>query len=470
MSDADTAYKAAQDEIARVKAAGGTELRLNDKAFRALKVLPPEIADLAALVRLDLDQTQVADLTPLRNLSALHVLDLDQTQVSDLAPLRDLSALQSLVLTGTQVADLAPLRGLSALERLRLDQTQVADLTPLHDLSALEVLFLGQTQVADLAPLRDLSALQGLSLEQTQVFDLTPLCDLSALERLRLDQTQVADLRPLLSVEGLRRGAENRAATAGLFFDACPALRNDPALQELHGIDDRHERTLRVLDYLATLPPWPEPLPWEDKPRGTGNGPGAPERTATAGTAPPPHGLPRRITASRARQVLETHSPDLRGQCQFVTDQIDDTLARQIPAKPNDPTELAEWTHLVNTLELSRTAIASLHDALPEQAGESPVTDDEANRLKQAFETAIATLQKASAYIDGPAEAHGRTYAGLLKIGVCSALAAPIALISAQPVALVGGGLYAMLYGKGAALDVVKAIGRRPGEDQHHTG
>lgn len=116
------------------------------------------------------------------------------------------------------------------------------------------------------------------------------------------------------------------------------------------------------------------------------------------------------------------------------------------------------WTHLVNTLELSCAAIISLHSAIPAQADERPVTDDEANRLKQAFETAIATLQKASAYIDGSGEAHGRTYAGLLKIGVCSALAAPIAL----PLALIGGGLYAMLYGKGTAIEVVKAISVAP--------
>jgi len=38
----------------------------------------------------------------------------------------------------------------------------------------------------------------------------------------------------------------------------------------------------------------------------------------------------------------------------------------------------------------------------------------------------------------------------------------PIALIGAHTVALIGGGLCAMLCGKGAALDIVKAIGGAP--------
>lgn len=51
MSDAETAYKAAEAEIERVRANGGDILKLSGKDF-------------TALTRLYLDGTQVSDLTP----------------------------------------------------------------------------------------------------------------------------------------------------------------------------------------------------------------------------------------------------------------------------------------------------------------------------------------------------------------------------------------------------------------------
>jgi soluble cytochrome b562 len=322
-------------------------------------------------------------------------------------------------------------------------------------LDRLELLNLARTQVADIAPLQGLGNLLWLDLDRTRVANITPLQGLENLQALDLDGTQVADLRPIADLP--RLGDRPR----GLRFADTPAARATPELTRLSQIQATRQRTHETQADLKTLPPWPEPLPWEKTQAAASPSP-EPATVSPAHAAPdgpPPYGLPRRITAGRARQVLETHSTDLREQCQFVTAQINDTLAQQIPAKPNDPEQLEAWTHLVNTLELARAAVTSLQAAVPEQTNDRRVTDDEANRLKQAFETAIAKLQEASAHIDGAGEAHGRTCAGLLKIGVCSAVAAPIALISAQPMALVGSGLYAMLYGKGAALDVVKAIG-----------
>jgi hypothetical protein len=434
MSDADEAYKAAERKIAEARERGDTRLDFESEAFRALDRLPPGIGKLNRLRVLHFDKTQIADITPLQGLENLQALGLTNTQVADITPLKDLGNLQALHLSALQVADITPLQGLVNLQRLVLTLIGVSDIAALQGLVNLQLLNLHDTRVADITPLQSLENLQTLILDGTQVADLRPIADLP-----RLGDGPLGSLR----------------------FTNTPAARATPELTRLAQIKDDEQRTRDTLAYLKTLPPWPDPLPWAETPATASPSPetatGSPERAAPDG--PPSHGLPRRITAGRARQVLETHSDDLREQCQFVTGQINDTLAQQIPAKPNDPDQLEAWTHLVNTLELARAAVTSLQSAVPEQTNDRPVTEDEANRLKQAFETAIAKLQEASAYIDGAGEAHGRTYAGLLKIGVCSAVAAPIALISAQPVALVGSGLYAMLYGKGAALDIVKAIG-----------
>ncbi len=204
MSDADKAYAAALKEIERVKASGETEISFDNKPYHALQKIPPEITDLKNLKTLDINQTQVSDLSPLTGMTALQTLLLNRTQVSDLSPLTGMTALQALILDQTQVSDLSPLTGMTALQVLTLNQTQVSDLSPLTGMTALHRLYLNQTQVRDLSPLTGMTALQTLLLNQTQVRDLSPLTGMTALHTLWFDQTQVSDLSPLTGMTALQ--------------------------------------------------------------------------------------------------------------------------------------------------------------------------------------------------------------------------------------------------------------------------
>jgi Leucine-rich repeat (LRR) protein len=200
---AEQAYAAAVEEIARVKAAGETNLDLSGEAFHALTSIPPELAGLTNLETLYLANTQVSDLAPLARLTDLTTLNLDNTQVSDLTLLAGLTKLMRLDLDHTPISELSPLAGLKNLETLYLDRTQVSDLTPLAGLTNLETLYLDNTQVSDLAPLARLTNLMRLDLDHTQVSDLAPLASLTNLETLDVDNTQVSDLAPLASLTNL---------------------------------------------------------------------------------------------------------------------------------------------------------------------------------------------------------------------------------------------------------------------------
>ena len=216
-------------------------------------------------------------------------------------------------------------------------------------------------------------------------------------------------------------------------------------------IEDDKERTKKTLAYLRSLPPWPEPLgPVQPSiGQGTGN-----QRDTNDG----PAGLSR-LSLSRARAVLEHDYPDLRDRCSYVVGQLNDVLAAQLPAKPNDPEKLADWEHLLRTLELSRAAMIGLHEALPEGISDRPVTEEDAKRLRDRFQAAIELLQTASRYLDGAAEDHGRTYAGLLKLGVCAAVASPLALVSGTTFAITAGAIHVMLYGSEKVGDAAKLFG-----------
>ncbi len=305
-TEAEKAYLWAEQEIARVKAEGGTELYFHSLKVIALTALPREIADLPALrslslmvtqvadisalqgltglQSLSLRGTQVADISALQGLTALQHLDLADTRVADISALRGLNALQSLNLRGTQVADISALRSLTALRSLNLWDTQVADISKLQGLTALQSLNLMNTQVADISKLQGLTTLQSLHLSGTQVDGITALQNLTALlhldlagtqvddisalaglntlQNLDLSGTQVRDLRPVLAMPDL--GTEEKELyNNGLKFALTPATRADSELARLADIEDGADRTRETLAYLKTLPPYPAPLPWD---------------------------------------------------------------------------------------------------------------------------------------------------------------------------------------------------------------
>ena len=295
MTDAEKAYERARELIAKAKAGGATRLSFESDDMRALAALPPEIAELAGLRILDLDKTQVSDLTPLSGLTGLTelrlnstpvsdltplsgltgltVLGLDFTPVSDLTPLSGLTGLTVLHLNDTSVSDLTPLSGLSGLTELRLESTLVSDLTPLSGLFGLTLLWLHATSVSDLTPLSglseltdlwlsatsvsDLTPLSGLSgltdlwMNDTPINDLTPLSGLSGLAQLRLDGTQVRDLRPTR----LLRELVEAPGILGLTFTASLATKEDPRIAEISEIEDNAERARALFEYLEDWEP-----------------------------------------------------------------------------------------------------------------------------------------------------------------------------------------------------------------------
>lgn len=93
MSDARTAYAAAQALIEKAREDGAISISFDIEDCRALTRIPPEIGKLTALTSVDLDKTAITDLTPLSPLTGLRDLHLDGTEVTDLRPLRDLEKL-----------------------------------------------------------------------------------------------------------------------------------------------------------------------------------------------------------------------------------------------------------------------------------------------------------------------------------------------------------------------------------------
>lgn len=118
---AEKAFRAAERLIAEAKDKGAASLTLDRRETQALMVLPESIAELTTLRSLDLEDTQVSDLSPLTGLTGLRVLGLARTRVTDLSPLTTLQDLHALWIDRTEVQDLTPVLSLPRLVEAPLD-------------------------------------------------------------------------------------------------------------------------------------------------------------------------------------------------------------------------------------------------------------------------------------------------------------------------------------------------------------
>ena len=194
------------------------------------------VEDLAPLRTLtDLTLLQVSgdfsDLSPIENLTNLTSFGVQDSNVADLSPLADLEDLEDLVLVNNQISDLSPLSGLTKLVFLNLENNNVADLAPLADLARLESLNLTDNEVSDLTPLADLTDLVFLYLSQNNISDLAPLTGLTELQNLYLDDNQIDDFAPLIENEGLT--GDDIVKLEGNLVETCPGTAGARTIEVL---------------------------------------------------------------------------------------------------------------------------------------------------------------------------------------------------------------------------------------------
>src|SRR5271157_3202175 len=163
------------------------------------------LKELKNVTTLDLGYTQVKDVSPLKGLTNLTWLNLSLTKVSDVSALKELPKLTWLDLNGTRVRDVSPLKGLTNLTTLDLSRAPLSDVSPLKELRNLTTLYLSDTKVSDVSPLKELTNLTTLDLTGTKVSDVSPLKELTNLTELDLSYTPVSDVSPLKELRNLTK-------------------------------------------------------------------------------------------------------------------------------------------------------------------------------------------------------------------------------------------------------------------------
>lgn len=164
-------------------------------------------------------------------------------------------------------------------------------------LTGLQSLSLRKSRITDLAPLAGMTGLQSLDLGGTLITDLAPLAGMKRVRELWIDNTNVTDLRPATALNMLgtsllsdKRQTVSMTVFNGLSFVNTLATERDAHLAELAKISHDQERTLRTLEYLRSLPPWPEPYTPAATPDGS-----PPQPIGGVPAAPDPDQVPRLV-------------------------------------------------------------------------------------------------------------------------------------------------------------------------------
>ncbi len=185
------------------------------------------ITKLVGLKELNISNTQINDISPLRNLSVLEVLNAENTVIENLKPLQYTDKIKSLLLSNTNVTDLSSIYEKTGLEILDISNTkitslssiskannlielkarglEVSDIQPIVDNPKLEILDISNTGIIELAGVESLENLVSLDISNTSIDELLPLSKLKYLQFLFAENTLIDDLTPITSLPHLKR-------------------------------------------------------------------------------------------------------------------------------------------------------------------------------------------------------------------------------------------------------------------------
>ncbi len=155
------------------------------------------LKELTNLKFLDIDSNRILDVSPLKELTNLTWLDIDDNRIVDVSPLKELTNLKYLDLDGNRISDISPLKELTNLTFLDIDENEISDISPLKELTNLTVLDIEGNKISDISVLSTLINLTELDLHNNEIVDISALKNLRKLKILDLSENHITDFSPI---------------------------------------------------------------------------------------------------------------------------------------------------------------------------------------------------------------------------------------------------------------------------------
>lgn len=180
-----------------------------------------------ALMKLDLENNEIVDLTPIKDLKLLQSIDLSSNKIESLEALAGLVQSQYLQVSKNGIVDLGPLRGMANLRSLYAAENKIKSIEPISGLRKMWTLHISGNPIEDLTSLSQLAGLESISLRG---------CGIKSLEFVRalkpnllvLTDNPIGDFGPLVETVEADAKADSRFAPyLRLYLDE--SLLKDPA-------------------------------------------------------------------------------------------------------------------------------------------------------------------------------------------------------------------------------------------------
>jgi Leucine Rich repeats (2 copies) len=171
-----------------------------------------EPLNLPSLEELKMTDSEIEDITFLKDIKSLKILSLGKNKIKDISPLSSLINLEDVELYNNQIRDLSPLKNSTKIFFLSLGGNHLENISPLKDLVRLNFLSLqsnrhisGEFGVIDISSLENMIAMRELNLRDNKIVDLSPIANLKNLIRLNVSRNQINDCNPLFSLKQSNR-------------------------------------------------------------------------------------------------------------------------------------------------------------------------------------------------------------------------------------------------------------------------
>lgn len=146
---------------------------------------------------------EIYSLEGLQFATQMEWLDISETYVKDIGPLRHLKELTYLELDRNLIEDVSPLAELTKLEHLKLYNNFIRDIGPLKDLTNLRYLDVhynvdsrNKNGIEDIAAVANMKALELLDISANSITDITPMQGLENIKHLDMSNNHIRDIRP----------------------------------------------------------------------------------------------------------------------------------------------------------------------------------------------------------------------------------------------------------------------------------
>lgn len=154
----------------------------------------------AALMLIDLENNQISDLTPIKDLKLVQSLTLAGNKIESIAALENFTKLQYLDVARNAIKDIASVAKMENMRSLYLSQNQIESIAAVAGLKKVWTLYVAGNPITDFGPVSQLKWLSSFDAKGCNISDLSFLKPLTELSYVMLAENKISDLSVLVEM------------------------------------------------------------------------------------------------------------------------------------------------------------------------------------------------------------------------------------------------------------------------------